>query len=390
MAVTESIASSGFPLGFKFRQGSSRPAVITGAGRDCFVAEARHFTAHHQKEAIVTEGVHGSAWRMTSDEGLHIKGDNLAPFPLGFFNAGLQADLAQRIRGLAQARGMTLSSLTLSCVTGYSMTGSFLQGSGVGAAEPAEIAVRGEGPVDAQAFFALVNEAVAASPALASMTQPLDNTFALYVNGQRRGVTTLPASTAPSAPDPLKTYSAPPAPMPGSEQDLIVKTGITREGSIQIATPAAQPGAPIVRHVEGHCATDLATGDSVTKVCLQLPGMSEFAFRTSANNKDRAPSGLALLSAGIVFCYMTQLSRYIDYMKLDIHHMRLVQFAPFACDGARGVAEPVDTHLFLHGGASDDAFEKLMRISATTCFLHATLHAALPPVIRVTLNGKSI
>jgi len=77
MAVTESIASSGFPLGFKFRQGSSRPAVITGAGRGCFVAEARHFSAHHQKEAIVTEGEHGSSWRMTSDEGLHIKGDNL-------------------------------------------------------------------------------------------------------------------------------------------------------------------------------------------------------------------------------------------------------------------------------------------------------------------------
>jgi hypothetical protein len=87
---------------------------------------------------------------------------------------------------------------------------------------------------------------------------------------------------------------------------------------------------------------------------------------------------------------MTQLSRYIDYMKLDIHHMRLVQCAPFACNDTRGVAEPVDTHLFLHGGASDDAFENLVRISANTCFLHATLRAALAPVIRVTLNGKSI
>jgi uncharacterized OsmC-like protein len=84
---------------------------------------------------------------------------------------------------------------------------------------------------------------------------------------------------------------------------------------------------------------------------------------------------------------MTQLSRYIDYMKYRIRQVRLVQYHPYAFDGTTGTIEPVATHLFLHGDESDDTHEKLMRISATTCFLHATLKAALAPQISVELNG---
>ncbi len=73
MAVTAGIASSGFPLGFKVRQGNAgRPVAVTSTGRSVFVAEARHFAAHHQKEAVVTDAELGSAWRLSSDEGPHI------------------------------------------------------------------------------------------------------------------------------------------------------------------------------------------------------------------------------------------------------------------------------------------------------------------------------
>lgn len=115
--------------------------------------------------------------------------------------------------------------------------------------------------------------------------------------------------------------------------------------------------------------------------------MSHFAIRSDESAADRAPSGLALVSAGIAFCYMTQLSRYIDYMKFKIRQVRLVQFNPYAFDGINGSIEPVATHLFLHGDESDETHEKLMRISAVTCFLHATLKAALTPEISVRLNS---
>ena len=39
---------------------------------------------------------------------------------------------------------------------------------------------------------------------------------------------------------------------------------------------------------------------------------------------------------------------------------------------------------------SCETHEKLIRISATTCFLHATLKAALTPEISVKLNGRII
>jgi hypothetical protein len=43
-----------------------------------------------------------------------LKGTDLAPFPLGYMSAGLQADLLQRIRQLADAQNMTLSSFSSS------------------------------------------------------------------------------------------------------------------------------------------------------------------------------------------------------------------------------------------------------------------------------------
>ena len=77
-------------------------------------------------------------------------------------------------------------------------------------------------------------------------------------------------------------------------------------------------------------------------------------------------------------------------MKFKIRHVRLVQFNPYTFDGSLGGIEPVATHLFLHGEESNETHEKFMRISAVTCFLHATLKAALTPEIAIELNGVKL
>ncbi len=399
MAETETIASSGFPLGFKVRQGSARAGVVTGAAggtRDVFRVEARHLSGHHQKEAVVTEGEDGSVWRMVSDEGVHIKGDDLAPFPLGFYNVGLQADLANRLLSVARARDIRLDNLSINCRTGYSMTGAFFRGDGAGYADPARITVSLASPSPAAAISGLVAAAVCASPALATMRSALENTFALYVNGRRRTSTTLRDAGAPDAPDPLKTWAAAPLPLAAAHAlpDLIRKSGRTRAGTPMLTAPAAPPDQRIVREVEGTCRVSDPSGVTETDVALQLPGMSHFVIKSDESAADRAPSGLALLSAGIAFCYMTQLSRYIDYMKFNIRRVRLVQYSPYTFDngesGMAGHAEPVATHLFLHGDEADETHEKLMRMAATTCFLHATLRAALEPRVDVELNGTPL
>jgi len=401
-AGTESIDRSGFPLGFKVRQGRARPPSVCGAaGRDVFKVEARQLVGH-QKEAVVTEGASGSSWRLACDEGKHLKATDLAPFPLGYFNAGLQADLANRIVWLAQARSIRLDSLVVELRNFYSMTGSFFRGDGKGYAEPARVKVTIGSAAPKDAIGALVRAAVAASPALAAMRIAVENTFAIYVNGRRREVKTMKHSPSPDAADPLKTHSAPPAPLAGANDlpDLVRKTGRAREG--QVAAAPAGTTTRILRTVEGRCRMLDAVGVTETDTVLGLPGSSHFAIKSDergaslgAAAPDQGPSGLGLVSAGVAFCYLTQLARYIEHMKFGIRQVRLVQFSPYTLQGsatdgsARGGIEPVDTHLFLHGEESDETHERLMRIAATTCYLHATLASALEPEVSVELNGAS-
>ncbi len=395
MAQVETIEGSGYPLGFRIHKGMRRPSVLgLSEGRDIFLVEARQL-AGHQKEAVVHEGSQGSAWRLTSDEGKHIKGKDVSPFPLGYFNAGLQADLMGRISALAAARAIPLSTLQIALKNGFWMTGSFFRGTGEGFAEPAQMAIDIASTSNASEITTLVADAVAGSPALAAMRAPLTNTFALYVNGRRRPITTMAASTAADAKDPFVAYQRPPEPLAADAalSDLVVKTGEVRSGSIEPA-PAGTT-TRIIRTIAGSSRMLTPLGTTQTETVLELPGMSHFALKSDERaDADQAPCGISLVCAGIAFCYMTQLSRYIEHMKMDIHGIRLVQSAPFWLGSDHGAVkagiEPVDTHLFLNGHASEETFEQLMHIAARTCYLHATLKAALEPEVTIVLNGTTL
>ncbi len=374
MPVTDTIEGSGFPLGFRTSARAGHPAAASGA---C-VVEARKMASAHQKEAVVRLGGEPGAWRVVSDEGVHLGGTDLAPFPLGFFNAGLHADLAGRLVALAKERGIGLAELGIRLKNFYSMTGSFFRGDGQGFAEPAEIEVAVGSEADGGAVSALVDDAVDASPALAVMRSPVATGFALYVNGRRRPLTTMPASQAADAPDPFATYAEPPA--PEGEQahaaDPIRKTGERESGTVEPAP--AGTSTRIVRIVDGSCRLVQRDGLTETETWLALPGASHFTFKSDERaDRDEAPRGLALLWAGLAFCFMTQLDRYIEHMKFAIDGVRLVQYCPDAADIAAG--RPVDTHLFLNRREELETYETLMRIAARTCYLHATLAASLEP-----------
>jgi len=383
---TDTITFHGDPLAFKVRQGTARSPLLGSGGRDVFKVEARQM-AHHQKEAVVTEGGNASAWRLTSDEGPHLRGTDLAPFPLGFFNAGLQADFYRRLRGLAQARSMALDEVEIRLVNHYWLTGSFVHGTGEGHAEAPEIDVRVRSSANTETVAALVHAAVDASPAMALVRQPLTaNTFALYINGRRRRVEGVENSAAADAADPYRVYAQAPRPLDGTaRRDLIEKTGRQEKGTAEPAP--ASPTSRVIRNIFG----DGKPADRLYEVdtWLGLPGASHFRFRSDEGGTDAAPSGLALLSAGIAFCYMTQLSRYIENMKLPIRGARLVQFSPYVA-APNAMAEPIDTHLFLNGEAPEEMHAKLLTIAARTCYLHATAAATLEPIVRIVHNGMPI
>ncbi len=372
------------PLAFKWREGS-RPSPVDVS--TVFKVDARH-VGGHLREAVVASGAQGGAWRLLSDEGLHLKGSDLAPFPFGFFNAGLQGDLMRCIRAAAMTAGIVFDALEIVLDNEYWLTGSFALGTAQGYAAPTRIEIRSGGTAPARAVAGVVAAAVAASPALDLLRTPLVNTFALYVNGRRREVTGVLPSGAGDVVDPFLDYSAPPQP-PGSTAPVnaIEKLATREAGEVTIA-PAATT-TRITRKVTGRGRFVDTGGLTEIETWLQLPGMSHFLFRSDEGGADRAPGGLALLSAGLAFCYMTQLARYIEAMRLDVDAVRLVQFSPFTT-GAAGRARPFDTHKFLSGEAAELQQSNLLTIGARTCYLHATMAAALPPVVKLIHNGNAI
>ncbi len=386
--MNEHDAPVDFDPAFKVAAGRKGPACITGEGRDVLLVEARQL-GPHLKEAVVTEGEGGAVWRVASDEGRHLHGTDLAPFPLGFFNAGLQSDLQQRIVAAAARSGVAVSGLSLELATEYSLSGSFIAGTGEGYAEGVEVSVRLETAAPRDVADAIVAEAVSASPAFALLRTKLENTFSLICNGRRRDPSRLRASASPTPADPFLKYSKAPVRFdePGVVHDPIVRTGEATPDDPAVASSAKNAAGRVTWKVKGTGRRDFATGLYHSRVALNRAGNTIFAFTTDETGAGRAPTGLTHLSAAIAFCYMTQLSRYIDGMKLAVNAVRLVQSSPWAVMNGRGIASACDTHLFMQGEADDETFETLQRIAAATCYLHRSMETETPVRIGVSVNG---
>jgi len=391
LTVADTIESSGHPLAFKVRQGTGRSSLVTGLpGRDTIRVEARALGGH-QKEAIVTEGRAGSTWRVVSDEGPGLKGSDLAPFPLGFFNAGMHADLLGRLLNAAGRAAVSIEAAELALQNAYRFEGSFYQGTGKGTGFPPTGMLHVRGGLDQAVADRLLAAAMAASPLMASMRTALRNTFALYVNGKRVPVTSEPSSMSPDEVDPLKAHAQAPAPLAGGSAPADLITRYPRpEGDApsQVIAGDAKLEIPI----EG--ASRLLDPAGLVEARTWLPFVAfGNRFRLVADERakaDDAPSGLVLACAGIAFCYMTQLIRYSEYRKYDVRAIRVVQTNPFelveAAAGPQAIAHPVDTHLFVHGREADDVMQALLSMSARTCYLHAALGAPIEPDVRIEVG----
>jgi uncharacterized OsmC-like protein len=383
--ITDTIDMHGDPLAFRARQGRGRSPLL-GSGRDTIKVEARQL-AGHQKEAIVTEGADASAWRLTSDEGKHLRGTDVAPFPLGFFNAGMQSDLFGRIRAIAATGSIALDDVEIRVANHYWLTGSFIHGTGEGHAEAPDIDVSVRSGAPTETVKALVAAAMDASPAIAFLRAPLSgNTFALYINGRRRKVDGVANSPSADAGDPYRLHAQAPRPLgPGARRDLIEKTGRVEQGTIEPAS--ATVTNKLIRNILGEGKSLGRDGTYEVDTWLGMPGTSHFRLVSDEGSADVAPCGLALLSAGIAFCYMTQLSRYIENMKMSIHGVRLVQLNPYVARST-AAAGPIDTHLFLNGDAPEETHLQLLTIAARTCYLHAASKTPTEPNLRIIHNGR--
>jgi hypothetical protein len=319
---------------------SAYPVVPRKLDGVCVVEAA--ITEGHRKLALVHLGEEGGSWCLASDEGAYLRGTDTAPAPLMHWAAGVHGDFLQR----SGARG------AVSMEFGYAVSGSFAQGRARGEA----FAPRIQG----------IDRLPGRSPLLAAMRTPLKNTFALYVNGRRRPVIEVPASEAPDEEDPFLRYRSAPEPLSLPEPPLIGRQPLDPDAKI-FSMPTSTGGLKFGSRVEG------ALEGGVVRSSVSFPGIpsSRFTFACDAKG-ERAPSGLAYAWAGVAFCYLTQISRYIEARRLGVSSARLVQRGP--------LGGPVDTHLFLNGSAPEPEMQALLAMGAGTCYLHATLGATLEPV----------
>ena len=131
---------------------------------------------------------------------------------------------------------------------------------------------------------------------------------------------------------------------------------------------------------------------SMRVACFQPIG-SVFRFLSddsaAVGGQERAPSGLAYLSAGISFCFMTQLGRYAHVAKHDMQSYQIVQdtsFSPPAVLNENSEAPTctaVDTDVFIGNNEDDEKTQTLLNMGEQTCYLHAACRSGIKTRIRV-------
>jgi uncharacterized OsmC-like protein len=371
--------------------------AMARAGKMGFCVVARSLSGM-MKEALVSPLAGGRGWRMLSDEGPYLNGTDLAPFPLAFFAAGLHFSFLEQLVKRARAMNIAIESLECTQDTWYTMTGSALRGDMIGGAKPVEVAVKIRTGARPEAVAALIREAERSSPAHAAMRQALTNTFALRLNGAEVPVSGVRASEAREVGDPAEAFASIVADDgAASLQPIISKVSEAKmvhgvEGGVASSLKAEQR-----RTLQVHSEDRLLSGELLeAQIQVLSPIGSRFRFvgqvEPAAGEERIAPPSLAYLSAGVAFCFMTQLGRYAHIVKCPVRSYRVVQFSAFenARDSQAASAEPVDTHLFLEGDLEAEAALKCLRMSEQTCFLHAGMRKSYPTQPSAEQNGQPL
>lgn len=348
-----------------------------------------------QKEGIVQYGPTGSAWRLVCDEGPWLNGRDLAPFPLGFFTTGMMSHFASEFVTLAKASGLDIGDFKLQLDNKYLMNGSASKGTMKADALPSSFVVGYTGSATKEEVHKLAYQALGASSADAVMRLPMANEFSISRNNERITTDGLTDTGHDQEPDPKEVFDqAKPDPSFATGEDITKKL----------------ENAKLVHGVEGGVGSTMTDdhkrmvhvratldyrGDGVKRTKIQIfqPIGSVFEILTDDSEKfggkERFPPGLALMSAGVAFCYMTQISRYAAVVKQDLKEYRIVQDMHYGLPGASGKTgvapgvDPVITHVHVETGEDTKTTQTLVRMGEQTCYLHAAMSGIFKSKMRV-------
>lgn len=341
-----------------------------------------------QKEAFVEYGATGSCWRMVCDEGPWLNGTDLAPFPLAFFAAGLAASCLSEFIAETGDRGITVGSLNLLQDNFYTMEGSALRGTMKAGAMPTAMKFSATGDATAAEFADIAEVAVVErSAAVRCLSDTLPGEFVVQINGHP-AVTTGEPSVAMDLTDPADLFEGiqPQSALFPKEEIIRKLTGDELQPDAAGDAVGLQPDQKRRVHVRTRGRIRADGMKVLTVQCIQ-PAGSVFEFLSDSSGavggRERAPSGLALLSCAVAFCFMTQIGRYAQMTKQDLHGYRVMQATGFrlVSDNAP-VAESVRTLVCLDSDEPEEEMHTLVRMGEQTCYLHAAYRASIDTQVR--------
>lgn len=383
------IGTSGLPPFFKLvnadEVGIDAPANRKGDALRTWVRSLSGF----QKEALVRSAKTGDTWRLVSDEGPYLNGHDAAPCPLAFLSTGMVASFMNEILALAEIQGVEIRKLKLIQDNYYTMKGSMPKRTMVGGAENIELRVEIDCDLDDAALNEFLINATYASPLNGLMRGQLESLFKLGKNGAELATAKALELDTPLFPDPGDHF-AKSAPI-SNDLTLMEPDGATPKK--EVAKGTASGGSSLSDEQDRRLnigAVAVLRPDGIKEIQQMQYSPYGTSFRFLSSEDGRAPDANTLVSAGIGFCFMTQIGRFVSMLKLDLPDYRIVQDTHFSLGGASGgtgqagSADPIETHVYLETGESDETAQEMLDISEQTCFLHAFCQTDLKTKLKIT------
>lgn len=385
------LRESGLPLAYPVDDPADVPTVPALDGHDISARTLVRSLTVMQKEAIVVSSGSRQPWRLSSDEGPYLAGHDYAPPPLAVMSAGLTADQMERIRRALTSSGIDTKGLTIRFDTHFTMEGSMLKQTMVAGALRPEVEVGLEG-VDSSAAMGPILTGIAASATSGLIAPVIVGRFSLTSHGREIEVGSVAAAAGPAPPDPGGFEESPPPGVRTLEQPLVrkVRDVADKPADAGVALQETQKRSLHLSAV-GRWRPD---GVKAIDVDVIRPSGSTFRFLSDELEEDggggRAPDAVTLISAGLGFCFMTQIGRFAKIAKHSLGDYRILQDTRFSIGDPSlepprpsRAAAPV-THVYMSPDGDDDFARLALDMSEQTCFLHAVCRTELRPRVRIT------
>lgn len=341
-----------------------------------------------QKEALVRSAKTGDTWRLVSDEGPYLNGHDAAPCPLAFLSTGMVASFMNEILALAKIQNIEIRKLKLIQDNYYTMKGSMPKRTMVGGAENIELQVEIDCDLDDKALNEFLVNATFASPLNGLMRGQLESLFKLGKNGKELPTAKVVELEGTLFPDPGNHFAKS---KPNSD-DLSWMQPVGPTPKKDVVKGTTSGGSSLSDEQDRRLnigAVAVLREDGIKEIQQMQYSPYGTSFRFLSSEDGRAPDANTLISAGIGFCFMTQFGRFVSMLKLDLPDYRIVQDTHFSLGGASGgtgkagEADPIETHVYLETGESDETAQEMLDISEQTCFLHAFCRTDLKTKLKV-------